>query len=57
MVNPLGWRVIGLVVRFGADSVFMSGMVIVKSDVKKWNGSLKSTTCKIEAVAIYQKIR
>jgi hypothetical protein len=58
MVNPLGWRGVGLVVRPGADSVFVSGMVIIKSDLKKWSRSLKSTTpCKFEAVAVYRKIR
>jgi len=58
MVNPSGWRGVGLVVRLGAASVFMSGRVIIKSDLKKWSRSLKSTTpCKFEAVAIYQKIR
>ena len=40
MVNPFGWRVADLLLRLGADSVIIFGMVIVKSDLK-WDRKLE----------------
>jgi len=40
MVNPFGWRDADLLLRLGADSVIISGMVIVKSDLK-WDRKLE----------------